>query len=221
MWVQEDFNGTTGTPVALRGVLFTPNLTSSLGATAVAGYAYLGWTNNNLPGSGTEGIGVHGQCDAYNGAPGHQNVCVGVNAEGSHIPLGTDTGPTPVIIGVVSNTGAANAGSATMIGVEVISNPNPVQRLIPKAASGSRGHQRNPSVRTEDHDDGGVPAAGGNQHVAVNAPAVNISNTNSSLGTASSSINFTGATSWPLINGTSAFRTLAITAGRSKIARPI
>lgn len=192
MWVQEGFYGPTGTPVALRSVLFAPNLTNSQGACSLAGYAYLGWTTTNAPGSGTEAFGCHGQCDVYNGAAGFQNTAVGLNAEGSYLPLGTDPGPQPTLIGVVSNMGAGSTGNATMMGVQVISNPNPggaanTEGGIKVHAVTSGTHQYGLKI----YDDGGQYL----QPVIIttsqaNSPTVNICNSTSGTGAGTSSINF-------------------------------
>ena len=109
--VQEDFNGPTGTPFALRVQLNCPNITSSYGIAAIAGYCETG------AGSGTIAIGVHG--DASSHSP--NTVSIGVNSEGTY--LGTAPGGT--MYGYVSNLGAGNTFATEMVGAYVICNANP------------------------------------------------------------------------------------------------
>lgn len=190
LWVQQDFMGTSGTPVAIRGTLMAPYNTSSFGEAAVAGYAYLGWSATNVAGSGTEGIGIHGQADVLNGKPGFQNVGVGVNAEGSYTPLGTDPGPPPVIIGVVSNIGTGNTSNAVMIGMQVMSNPNPAGANIEGGVRiGAKGGTHQYGLKII--DDGGVYNNPFMIYSAQgNAPAVNIVNSYPGGVTGQSFINF-------------------------------
>lgn len=111
MWLQHDALGTTGTPFGLRAQLNVPNDTSSAGVACVAGYTVMG------AGSGTEGIGVHGDCSTY----AVNSACVAVNAEGAMLGPG-DNG---IIYGVVSNIGVGNVGNPVMIGMSIGCNANP------------------------------------------------------------------------------------------------
>ncbi|PWT71037.1 MAG: hypothetical protein C5B60_11465, partial [Chloroflexi bacterium] len=114
--VQEDFNGTAGTPTAIQSILRLTNITSSQGTPAIAGNA------QQLGGAATEAIGLHGQCDVMWSVPtGTQPTCVAVNAEGSYsfattAPIG--------LIGYESNmnTGTVAGATPTVLGMEIQMN---------------------------------------------------------------------------------------------------
>jgi hypothetical protein len=111
LWVQEDFNGTTGTPGTIMARLNCSNNTASNGVAAVLGYTVLGANST------TAGIGVHGDCTINHPAASG----IAVNAEGNY--MGSTAGGT--MFGFVSNLIGGGTAATTVTGAYIIMNANP------------------------------------------------------------------------------------------------
>ena len=120
LFVQQDYNGTAGTPFGIRAQLNCANDVSSAGAASVAAYTEMGAA------SGTIGMGVHGDASSYS----PNSTCIAVNAEGNY------WGSTPggIIYGYVCLIGTTNTSPTTMKGVHVSMQPNPGD--VPNAGGG-------------------------------------------------------------------------------------
>ncbi len=115
LWVQEDFNGTTGTPWAFASRLTVKNLITSQGVAASANYVTMAQD------AATTAFGVHGECDFTWAA--NAGACIGLNAEGSAQVTGSSVG----LIGIVSNMNinSVAGASATVLGAQIqMNNPH-------------------------------------------------------------------------------------------------